>query len=346
MHISEFDYQLPLELIAQFPAQCRDQSRLLLVNRARRNFEHAGFTAITDVLRPGDALVLNDTKVKPARLIGRAGAHEVDILLVERVARNLYLVKAKPGKKIKPGVRISFQDGRYTAVCRETSDECRGMKCIAFESAEDIESVLGQIGMMPLPPYIKRRADEQDAVRYQTVYAKNLGAIAAPTAGLHFTPEILEHLRQKQVRIVYVTLSVGLGTFVPVRVEDISEHAMHAESYELTAEAAALLEQVRGEKGRICAVGTTVCRVLESCAENKGGVLRMVPGKGVTDIFIYPPYVFKATDMLLTNFHFPRTTLLMLVSAFTGKELALRAYEEAVRQRYRFYSYGDCMLIT
>ncbi|MBU1088088.1 MAG: tRNA preQ1(34) S-adenosylmethionine ribosyltransferase-isomerase QueA [Candidatus Omnitrophica bacterium] len=345
MHINEFDYHLPAQLIAQYPAQQRDQSRLLIVERKTNKITHSQFKAISSMFEPGDALVLNDTKVKPVRLIGKIREKEIDVLLVERLAKNKYLVFAKPGKKLKDKVIISFANAQYTAIVQDIEQaRQQGMKCLEFQLDTDIETVLENFGMMPLPPYIKRKVSSADSARYQTVYAKNPGAIASPTAGLHFTPEILNQLREKKINTIYVTLHVGLGTFLPVKVDDIELHQMHKEAYQLTNASAQAIEAVKQAGHRICAVGTTACRVLESCADIDNG-FSITAAEGTTEIFIYPPYKFKAVDMLLTNFHLPKTTLLMLISAFAGKELIMEAYRQAVEQEYRFFSYGDAMLI-
>jgi S-adenosylmethionine:tRNA ribosyltransferase-isomerase len=345
MHINEFDYHLPAQLIAQYPAQQRDSSRLLIVERKTEKIKHGQFKDIASILEPGDALVLNDTKVKPARLIGNIGEKKIDILLVERLAKNRYLVFAKPGKKLKDKVIISFVNAQYTAIVQDSElAKQQGMKYLEFQTEFDIESVLENFGMMPLPPYIKRDVAKTDNARYQTVFAKNLGAIASPTAGLHFTQDILDQLIDKSIGIIYVTLHVGLGTFLPVKVDDIEQHQMHKENYELRENSAQQISAVKQSGKRICAVGTTACRVLESCANNQHD-FAISAGKGATDIFIYPPYKFKAVDMLLTNFHLPKTTLLMLISAFAGKDLIMEAYRQAVKQEYRFFSYGDAMLI-
>jgi S-adenosylmethionine:tRNA ribosyltransferase-isomerase len=346
MHISEFDYDLPQELIAQYPVQRRDQSRLFIVDRATGKFTHGRFDDIVSLLRTGDALVVNDAQVKPVRLIGLAAEKPVDVLLVKRCAKNRYFIKVKPGKKVRPGAVITFANGAYRAICRESSEAfAQKMKLIEFQQDQDIEDHLNDIGMMPLPPYIKRPPEKEDHHRYQTVYARAPGAIAAPTAGLHFTQEILSACAAMKVEQISVTLDVGLGTFEPMKVETITDHVMHSEHYHLSPSSAQRIESVRDRGGRIWAVGTTACRVLETCGRIEPGRLAMRPGEGDTDIFIYPPYAFKAVDVLVTNFHFPRTTLLMLICAFAGKELIMRAYAEAVRLKYRFYSYGDCMVI-
>lgn len=346
MKLTEFDYHLPKELIAQFPAKCRDQSRLLIIKRKSGRIIHTQFRQIVEMFNPDDALVLNDTQVRPVRLIGKIKEKNIDILLVKRLKKNCYLVKAKPGSKLKPGLKIEFNNGNLVAACRNVETlNGSGMKMLEFQTEQDMELALEQVGMMPLPPYIKRSVTRDDAGRYQTVYAKNPGAIASPTAGLHFTKQLLEQISLSNVSVLYLTLHVGLGTFTPVHAENVSEHKMHEEWFDLPKHTAEEIEKTRKSNSRICAVGTTVCRVLESCAQGVDKHLILNAGSGRTDIFIYPPYRFKVTDMLLTNFHLPKTTLLMLVYAFAGAELAKRAYEEAVRLRYRFYSYGDCMLI-
>ena len=345
MKISDFDYHLPRELIAQFPAKRRDESRLLIIQRKTGQIRHGFFKDIAGMFKAADALVLNDTKVRPVRVIGHIKEKKIDILLVERIKKNCYYVKALPGKKLKPDVIINFTGNKYTAVVKDCQEaRVKGMKLIEFTLEEDIDTVLDDIGVMPLPPYIKREVSAADNSRYQTVYAKNPGAIAAPTAGLHFTQEIIDAIKEKNNKIINITLHVGMGTFLPVKVDDISMHQMHKEHFELSVSAAAQIENVKLMKGRICAVGTTVARVLETCAV-KGDEFSIKAQKGQTDLFIYPPYEFKAVDVLLTNFHLPKTTLLMLVCAFASKELALEAYAKAVESKYRFFSYGDAMLI-
>jgi len=347
LNINEFNYDLPKELIAQFPAERRDRSRLLIVDRKRGSITHSGFEEITHLFKPGDALVINDAKVKPVRLMGTVSGKKIDILLVERVKKNLYRVKAKPAARLKPGIEIGFKEKDVTAFCKQAEfGQQHGLKLLEFTQELDIESKLDQIGIMPLPPYIKRIPDNKDKIRYQTVYAKAEGAIASPTAGLHFTKQILCRLEQKQVKIVPLTLNVGLGTFVPVRAENIEDHKMHSEYFEFSQDAANKINQIRTKQGRICAVGTTTARVLETCAAEDNGGIKLQPKSSNTDLFIYPGYEFKAVDMLLTNFHLPRTTLLMLVSAFAGQKLCRQAYSQAIEKRYRFYSYGDCMLIV
>ncbi len=346
MKITDFDYQLPAELIAQFPAKRRDESRLLIIERKTGRIRHGRFRDIAGMFTAADALVLNDTKVKPVRLKARINDKEIDILLVRRIKKNCYFVKAKPGKKLKPKSIINFAENKYQAEVVESEEAWQqGMKLIEFKHEQDIDSALDNIGMMPLPPYIKREVAAADGARYQTVYAKTPGAIAAPTAGLHFTEQILDQIKGLNTAIIYLTLHVGLGTFLPVKVEDIRNHKMHKESFELSRSAAQEIEKVKHSGGRICAVGTTVARVMETCA-GKEDVFFLKPGKGQTDLFIYPPYEFKAVDMLLTNFHLPKTTLLMLVCAFASRELVLEAYKKAVDEKYRFFSYGDAMLIV
>ena len=317
----------------------------MIIDRKTEKITHSSFKDISNMFEPGDALVLNDTKVKPVRLIGNINAKEIDILLVERLSKNKYLVKAKPGKKLKNKVIVTFANGKYIAIVHELEQaRQQGMKCIEFQLELDIETVLEDFGMMPLPPYIKRDVSKTDSARYQTVYAKNPGAIASPTAGLHFTQDIIDDLHAKKINTIYVTLHVGLGTFLPVKVDEIEQHQMHEEYYELTNKAAKEIKAVKLSKKRICAVGTTACRVLESCADNVNG-FSISSANSSTEIFIYPPYKFKAVDMLLTNFHLPKTTLLILISAFAGKDLIMEAYRQAVEQEYRFFSYGDAMLI-
>lgn len=346
VNISDFDYQLPPELIAQFPAKSRDQSRLLIIERKTERLVHSTFKEIINFLHPGDALVLNDTKVKPVRLIGQIGNRSIAVLLAEKLEKNLYAVKAKPASWLKPGTVINFNGGRLKAICRQNNlTENRESRILEFNCSEDLEKIIEKIGLMPLPPYIKRPVEDLDKLRYQTVYAKNAGAIASPTAGLHFTEQILEQISQKKIRIVYLTLHVGLGTFSPIKTQDPAEHKMHKEYFNLPVQSAKLLEKVKSEGSKICAVGTTVCRVLESCAQKGKDKLQLQAKAGLTDLFICPPFEFKATDILLTNFHLPKTTLFLLVCAFAGKGLMRHVYEEAVKKRYRFYSYGDCMLI-
>ena len=340
MKTSDFYYDLPQELIAQDPLEDRSSSRLLVLDRKTGEMEHRVFRDITEYLRPGDCLVVNNTKVIPARLLGvkeDTGAG-IEILLLKRKADNVWETLVKPGKKARPGARIVFGDGILKGEVLEVVDE--GNRLIRFEYEGIFEEILDRLGQMPLPPYITHQLKDKN--RYQTVYAEHDGSAAAPTAGLHFTPELLEEIQAKGVRLAHVTLHVGLGTFRPVKVEDVSQHHMHSEYYVVEEEQARLINDTRAAGGRVICVGTTSCRTLESAAD-EDGILRA--GSGCTDIFIYPGYRFKIMDALITNFHLPESTLLMLVSAFADKEKIMKAYEEAVRQRYRFFSFGDAMFI-
>ena len=340
MKTSDFYYDLPQELIAQDPLEDRSSSRLLVLDRKTGEMEHRVFRDITEYLRPGDCLVVNNTKVIPARLLGvkeDTGAG-IEILLLKRKADNVWETLVKPGKKARPGARIVFGDGILKGEVLEVVDE--GNRLIRFEYEGIFEEILDRLGQMPLPPYITHQLKDKN--RYQTVYAEHDGSAAAPTAGLHFTPELLEEIQAKGVRLAHVTLHVGLGTFRPVKVEDVSQHHMHSEYYVVEEEQARLMNDTRATGGRVICVGTTSCRTLESAAD-EDGILRA--GSGWTDIFIYPGYRFKIMDALITNFHLPESTLLMLVSAFADKEKIMKAYEEAVRQRYRFFSFGDAMFI-
>ena len=340
MKTCDFYYDLPQELIAQDPLEDRSSSRLLVLDRKTGEMEHRVFRDITEYLRPGDCLVVNNTKVIPARLLGvkeDTGAG-IEILLLKRKADNVWETLVKPGKKARPGARIVFGDGILKGEVLEVVDE--GNRLIRFEYEGIFEEILDRLGQMPLPPYITHQLKDKN--RYQTVYAEHDGSAAAPTAGLHFTPELLEEIQAKGVRLAHVTLHVGLGTFRPVKVEDVSQHHMHSEYYVVEEEQARLINDTRAAGGRVICVGTTSCRTLESAAD-EDGILRA--GSGWTDIFIYPGYRFKIMDALITNFHLPESTLLMLVSAFADKEKIMKAYEEAVRQRYRFFSFGDAMFI-
>lgn len=340
MKKSDFYFELPQELIAQDPLEDRSSSRLLVLDRHTGAMSHHIFSEVIEYLRPGDCLVLNNTKVIPARLLGEregTGAH-VEVLLLKRHSGDVWETLVKPGKKCRPGARLSFGNGLLKAEVLETVEE--GNRLIRFEYEGVFEEVLDALGEMPLPPYITHKL--QDKNRYQTVYAKYEGSAAAPTAGLHFTRELLAQIEEKSVRIAYVTLHVGLGTFRPVKEENILDHHMHSEYYQVTEETAALVNRTKNEGGRIICVGTTSCRTVES-ASDENGILRA--GSGNTEIFIYPGYRFKVLDGLITNFHLPESTLLMLVSALAGRENVLRAYEEAVRERYRFFSFGDAMLV-
>ncbi len=340
MKTSDFYYDLPQELIAQDPLEERSSSRLLVLDRKTGEREHRVFREIVDFLHPGDCLVVNNTKVIPARLMGvkEGTGAGIEVLLLKRCEDNVWETLVKPGKKARPGVRISFGDGLLTGEVLEVVEE--GNRRIRFTYEGIFEEILDRLGQMPLPPYITHQLKDKN--RYQTVYARHEGSAAAPTAGLHFTPELLEAIKEKGVKLAHVTLHVGLGTFRPVKVEDVAKHHMHSEFYMIEEEQARLINETKGAGGRVICVGTTSCRTLESAADEKG-VLHA--GSGWTDIFIYPGYGFKLMDALITNFHLPESTLLMLVSAFSGKEQVMAAYEEAVKERYRFFSFGDAMLI-
>lgn len=337
---SDFYFELPQGLIAQDPLEDRSSSRLLVLERNTGAVSHHVFREITDYLKPGDCLVLNNTKVIPARLLGEregTGAH-VEVLLLKRRSGDVWETLVRPGKKCKPGTGLSFGDGLLRAQVLETVEE--GNRLIRFEYQGIWEEVLDRLGEMPLPPYITHKLKDKN--RYQTVYARYEGSAAAPTAGLHFTEELLEQIAAKGVSVAYVTLHVGLGTFRPVKEDNILEHHMHAEAYEVTGETADMINRTRQTGGRVICVGTTSCRTVESAADESGLVH---PGSGSTDIFIYPGYRFKVLDGLITNFHLPESTLLMLVSALAGRENVMGAYEEAIREKYRFFSFGDAMFI-
>ena len=340
MKTADFDYDLPQELIAQDPLEQRDSSRLLILDKETGERTHKIFHDIIDYLHEGDCLVINNTKVIPARLIGeREGTGgKVEVLLLKRRSDNVWETLVKPGKKARPGMRLSFGDGLLHAEVQEVVDE--GNRLIRFEYEGIFEEILDQLGQMPLPPYITHQLKDKN--RYQTVYAKYEGSAAAPTAGLHFTEELLEQIQAKGVKIARVTLHVGLGTFRPVKVEDVTEHHMHTEFYHVSEEAADIINETKKQGGRVICVGTTSCRTIESAADDQGIVHAT---EGDTDIFIYPGYQFKVLDCLITNFHLPESTLLMLVSALAGKENIMAAYREAVEMRYRFFSFGDAMLI-
>lgn len=333
---SDFYFELPKELIAQDPLQDRSASRLLMVDKNTGETRHEIFRNIIHYLNPGDCLVLNNTRVIPARLLGvkeeTNGA--VEVLLLRRREKDIWETLVKPGKKIKPGARLSFGGGLLRARVLDVVQE--GNRLIQFSYSGIFEEVLDQLGEMPLPPYITHKLEDKG--RYQTVYAKYDGSAAAPTAGLHFTRELLSQIEDKGIKLAYVTLHVGLGTFRPVKVQKLTEHHMHSEYYRIDAQAAQLINQTKASGGRVICVGTTSCRTIESAAD-ENGILK--EGGGDTDIFIYPGYRFKVTDGLITNFHLPESTLVMLVSALAGREHVLSAYEEAVRERYRFFSFGD-----
>lgn len=337
---SDFYFDLPQELIAQDPLEDRSASRLLVLNRKTGAVEHHTFREITNYVRSGDCLVLNNTKVIPARLMGvkeDTGA-AIEVLLLKRRDSNVWETLVKPGKKARPGAKIVFGDGCLRAEVLDVVEE--GNRLLRFDYEGIFEEVLDRLGEMPLPPYITHKL--QDKNRYQTVYAKYEGSAAAPTAGLHFTEELLAQIEEMGVNIAYVTLHVGLGTFRPVKADNILEHHMHSEHYEVTPETAELINRTKESGGRVICVGTTSCRTVESAAEESG---RVQPGCGDTEIFIYPGYRFKVLDCLITNFHLPESTLVMLVSALAGRENVLAAYREAVEERYRFFSFGDAMLV-
>ncbi len=340
MKTSDFYFDLPQELIAQDPLEDRSSSRLLVLDRETGKTEHHIFKDVIDYLNPGDCLVVNNTKVIPARLFGSKEGTEakIEILLLKRKENDVWETLVKPGKKAKPGTRISFGDGLLTGEVIDVVEE--GNRLIKFTYDGIFEEILDQLGQMPLPPYITHQLKDKN--RYQTVYAKHDGSAAAPTAGLHFTPELLEAIKAKGVNIAHVTLHVGLGTFRPVKVEDVTNHHMHSEFYIVEEDQAKLINETKQRGGKIVSVGTTSCRTLESATDEQG-VLHA--GSGWTDIFIYPGYKFKMIDRLITNFHLPESTLLMLVSALAGKDKIMAAYEEAVKERYRFFSFGDAMII-
>ena len=341
MNIKEFYYDLPEELIAQDPLADRSSSRLLTLDKNSGAFSHHVFRDIVDFLNPGDCLVVNNTKVIPARLMGEkegTGAG-IEVLLLKRNEGDVWETLVKPGKKARPGARISFGGGLLVGEVVDIVEE--GNRLIKFEYDGIFEEILDQLGQMPLPPYITHRLEDKN--RYQTVYAKHNGSAAAPTAGLHFTPEVLEKIKAKGVKIAEVTLHVGLGTFRPVKVENILDHHMHSEFYMVEEDQANLINETKRNGGRVICVGTTSCRTLES-ATGEDGILRA--GSGWTEIFIYPGYRFKILDALITNFHLPESTLLMLISALAGRDNVMAAYEEAVKERYRFFSFGDAMFIS
>ena len=337
---SDFYYELPKELIAQTPAQPRDSSRLMVIDRKRKTVEHRHFYDITEYLKEGDCLIVNDSRVLPARIYGtkKTGAR-VEFLLLSQSYGNVWECLSKPGKKAREGDEFSFGD---VMKCRVKEVLENGNRLVEFECEENFYSALDKVGQMPLPPYITKKLEDKE--RYQTVYSRELGSAAAPTAGLHFTPELMRKIENKGVKIGYVTLHVGLGTFRPVKVDDVTRHKMHSEHYEMSEKTARLINQTKENGGRVIAVGTTSCRTLETVAKEHNGKAEAC--EGFTDIFIYPGYRFKMTDALITNFHLPESTLLMLVSALAGKENIMRAYEEAVKERYRFFSFGDAMIIA
>jgi S-adenosylmethionine:tRNA ribosyltransferase-isomerase len=341
MDVSQFDYDLPDELIAQTPLKKRDASKLLVMDKKSGEIQHKTFYDLIHFLSAGDTLVLNNTKVIPARLFGvkkETGA-KIEILLLKEEGEYLWEALVKPAKRVKKGTMIDFGDGRLIGICEEELVE--GRRKIRFEFKGIFNEILDELGEMPLPPYIQEQLEEKD--RYQTVYAVHSGSAAAPTAGLHFTKEMLEKLSERRIKIAYVTLHVGLGTFRPVSVDYVEEHTMHAEFYQINEETAQLLNETKKQGGRIIAVGTTSARTLETITRDHQG--EFVSANGWTDIFIYPGYTFQAVDGLLTNFHLPKSTLVMLVSALAGREQILHAYGEAVKHQYRFFSFGDAMLL-
>lgn len=345
MLISDFDYELPQELIAQYPQQKRDEARLLTIDRATGQISHRKFFDILDYLNPGDCLVMNDSKVIPARLHGikKGTGAKVEVLLIKRKENDVWESMVKPGKKLKPGTTIVFSDEPdriFEADVLDYSED--GTRLLKFRCDGEFHDRLEELGNIPLPPYIDRAAEELDKKMYQTVYCREEGSVASPTAGLHFTEELIEKVRAAGVNTAYLTLHVGIGTFRPVKTESVEEHHMHFEEYHISEEAAELINRTKAEGGRIISVGTTSTRTMES-AVNEDGIL--VSGSGSTDIFIYPGYEFKIVDSLITNFHLPKSTLLMLISALYEREKILDIYKEAVKLKYHFFSYGDAMFI-
>lgn len=340
MNVKDFYYELPQELIAQDPLEDRSSSRLLVLNKESGELEHTDFKHIINYLNPEDCLVLNNTKVIPARLFGEKEGTQakIEILLLKRKENDVWETLVKPGKKAKPGTKIIFGQGLLVGEVLEVVED--GNRLIQFSYEGIFEEILDQLGQMPLPPYITHQLKDKN--RYQTVYAKHEGSAAAPTAGLHFTPELLEQIREKGIRIAEVTLHVGLGTFRPVKVENVQEHHMHSEFYQISKEAADIINETKKKGGRVICVGTTSCRTIESAAATDGSLKEC---SGWTDIFIYPGYQFKILDALITNFHLPESTLVMLVSALAGREHIMNAYETAVKDQYRFFSFGDAMFI-
>ena len=340
MKTHDFYYDLPQELIAQTPLEQRDASRLMVLNRQTGEISHRHFHDILDYLNPGDCLVMNDSRVLPARLLGhRPTGGMAEVLLLRDLGNKCWECLVKPGRKLQPGSTVIFGDGELTATVRDVQED--GNRVVEFHYEGIFLEILERLGKMPLPPYIKAELADQE--RYQTVYSREVGSAAAPTAGLHFTKELLEEIRAKGVKTAFVTLHVGLGTFRPVKAEEITEHHMHAELCMMSAETADILNETRKNGGRIVCVGTTSCRTLESLVGEDG---TFCAASRWTDIFIYPGYRFRAMDALITNFHLPESTLVMLVSAFAGREHVLHAYEEAVKERYRFFSFGDAMFIA
>ena len=340
MKVSDFNYELPESLIAQHPYDKRDEARLMVLDKINENIEHKVFKDVIDYLNPGDCLVINNTKVIPARLYGKkdTGAN-VEFLLLKRLDGDIWESIVRPGSKLKTGAKVIFGDGLLKATVLEVLEN--GNRKVEFEYSGIFNEILDQIGLMPLPPYITE-ATREDNEKYQTVYAKHDGSAAAPTAGLHFTEELLQKIKEKGIEVANVTLHVGIGTFRPVKVEIVEEHEMHSEHYYIKKEDAEKINKAKQNGNRVIAVGTTSCRVLESVADDNGIVKEM---EGDTSIFIYPGYKFKCIDSLITNFHLPESTLIMLVSSLAGKDFIMRAYEEAVNEKYKFFSFGDAMII-
>ncbi|GAA0731027.1 tRNA preQ1(34) S-adenosylmethionine ribosyltransferase-isomerase QueA [Clostridium malenominatum] len=340
MKVKDFDYYLPEELIAQVPIEKRDEARLMIIDKERKEVDHKIFKDIIDYLEPGDCLVLNDTRVLPARLIGEkeGSGGKMEFLLLKRIDKDNWETLVKPGKKAKIGSRFSFGNGELKAQVVALGEE--GSRIVEFEYEGIFEEVLDRLGQMPLPPYIKEKLEDKE--QYQTVYSKETGSAAAPTAGLHFTEELLEKIKDKGVNLAFLTLHVGLGTFRPVKAEDINDHIMHSEYYSLSKETAEIINKAKENGKRVIAVGTTSCRTLETIGDENE---RVREASGWTDIFIFPGYKFKIVDALITNFHLPQSTLLMLVSALCTREKMLNAYEIAVKEKYRFFSFGDAMFI-
>lgn len=339
MKTSDFFFHLPPELIAQIPLAQRDQSRLLHLDKTTGEVSHHQFAQLGQFLQKGDCLVLNDSKVMPARLLGqRPSGGKAEVLLLNQKEGDVWECLVQPGKKLRQGATVSFGEGQLQATIEEVLDN--GNRLVSFQYEGIFLEVLDLLGKMPLPPYIKEELEEKD--RYQTVYAREVGSAAAPTAGLHFTPELLKELQENGINLAYVTLHVGLGTFRPVQVEDVNTHQMHQEFCTISPESAQLIQDTKDKGGRVVAVGTTSCRTLESLAREKGCIQS---GSCWTDIFIYPPYDFKLVDALITNFHLPESTLIMLISALAGKDAVLNAYAKAVEEKYRFFSFGDACYI-
>lgn len=340
MKTEDFDYDLPQELIAQTPLKQRDSSRLLVLDKNNGHIEHKHFTDIIDYLEEGDTIVLNDTKVMPARLIGIKEETNavIELLLLKNIENNIWEALVKPARRVRVGTVVNFGNGKILAKCIKEEDEGKRIFELNYEGI--FYEILDELGTMPLPPYIHEKLEDQD--RYQTVYAKNIGSAAAPTAGLHFTPELLERLKNKRINIAYVTLHVGLGTFRPVTVADVKNHKMHSEYYEIHETAVNTINQTKQNNKRLIVVGTTTVRVLETIMNKYN---KLIPCSGFTDIFIYPGYKFKIVDNLITNFHLPKSTLIMLISALATKSYVMNAYSEAIKEKYRFFSFGDSMFI-